>query len=121
MKKRNTGKRKGRHPEYRQIGTGTQKADEVVYTSSFRTRQKFGAASAVRHISVPQVDVRSVNRETVVRCDCGHEVSEADFFSLLPSPKPINNLAYFDKIAHRLNCKECNQIGRAQVLNKICY
>ena len=131
MKKRKTGKRKGRQAEYRQIGTGTQRLDEIVYTSAFRTRQKFGAASPVRHIPVDQVDEDSAKTltvspshakgETVVRCDCGHEVSEADFISRLQAPNSINSLADFHLIAKKLRCNACKQRGKARVLFKICY
>ena len=87
MKKRNNGKKTGQFPKYRQIGTGTQRADEVVDTSAFRTRQKFGAASPVCHIPVQrlgkQVGVSTKSNSTarhekLLRCECGHEVLERE-------------------------------------------
>lgn len=130
MKKKNKSKQSGQFTEYRQIGTGTQRADEVVYTSAFRTRQKFGAASPVRHIPVSRPDTRrgglvksslTAEGEKLLRCECGHEVSERDFISNLPTPKLINSLTDFHLIAGRLRCSMCKQKGKAQTITKICY
>ena len=130
VKKRNNGKKTGQFPKYRQIGTGTQRADEVVYTSAFRTRQKFGAASPVRHIPVQrlgkQVGVSTKSNSTarhekLLRCKCGHEVLERDFISSLPLPKPISSLADFHQISDKLRCDICKQRGKAKVVTKMSY
>ena len=130
MKNKNKGKRSGQFSKYRQIGTGTQRADEVVYTSAFRTRQKFGAASPVRHIPVQRLGMQlgglpesnsSTRHEKLLRCECGHEVSERDFISSLPLPKPISSLADFHQISDKLRCDVCRQRGKAKVVTKMSY
>ena len=130
MKKKDNYKKTGQFPKYRQIGTGTQRADEVVYTSAFRTRQKFGAASPVRHIPVQRLGMQlgglpesnsCTRHEKLLRCECGHEVSERDFISSLPLPKPIISLADFHQISDKLRCDICKQRGKAKIVTKMSY
>ena len=130
VKNKNKGKRAGQYSKYRQIGTGTQRADEVVYTSAFRTRQKFGAASPVRHIPVQRLGMQlgglpesnsSTRHEKLLRCECGHEVSEREFISSLPLPKPISSLADFHQISDKLRCDICKQRGKAKIVTKMSY
>ena len=131
MKKRGGKNRKGQSSAYREIGTGTQRQDEVVYTSAFRTRQKFGAASPVRYIPVSKPKIQSdaqtvapsstTKGERVLRCNCGHEVSEVDFLSNLPTPKPIDSLADLHLIADRLRCGVCKRKGAARAVFKVKY
>ena len=130
VKNKNKGKRSGQYSKYRQIGTGTQRADEVVYTSAFRTRQKFGAASPVRHIPVQRLGMQlgdlpksktSTRHEKLLRCECGHEVSERDFISSLPLPKPVSSLADFHQISDKLRCDVCKQRGKAKIVTKMSY
>jgi len=130
VKNKNKGKRSGQYSKYRQIGTGTQRADEIVYTSAFRTRQKFGAASPVRHIPVQRLGMQlgglpesnsCIRHEKLLRCECGHEVSERDFISSLPLPKPIISLADFHQISDKLRCDICKQRGKAKIVTKMSY
>ena len=130
VKKKDNYKKTGQFPKYRQIGTGTQRADEVVYTSAFRTRQKFGAASPVRHIPVQRSDKQlgglpksnsTTRHKKLLRCECGHEVSERDFISSLPLPKPISSLADFHLIADKLRCNVCKERGKVKPVTKITY
>jgi len=130
VKNKNKGKRSGQYSKYRQIGTGTQRADEIVYTSAFRTRQKFGAASPVRHIPVQRLGMQlgglpesnsCTRHEKLLRCECGHEVSERDFISSLPLPKPIISLADFHQISDKLRCDICKQRGKAKIVTKMSY
>ena len=142
MKKQKPSRRKKNDPNE----SIPSKYEPGGYTSSFRTPQKFGAASSVRRPVITEqeqikyerlapraetsTNVRKKSSLSVrppqsppavgpfLRCECGHEVSEVEFIGGLPKNIDISSLNEFRSIAGKVTCRECKVKGRAKVIFK---
>ena len=94
------------------------------YTSArrltvFPSRKRTSSNSGSRKGTIKSQS--AAKNEKFLRCEFGHEVSENNFISNLPTPKVINNLADFYLIADQLCCKVCKKRGKVKAISKFFY